>query len=45
METGSDFAKTWGTEPGEYDAVIIPASYDATLLVARQTVLRLCQGP
>lgn len=33
METGSDFAKTWGTEPGEYDAVIIPASYDATLLV------------
>lgn len=33
METGSDFAKTWGTEAGEYDAVIIPASYDATLLV------------
>lgn len=33
VETGSDFAKTWGTEPGEYDAVIIPASYDATLLV------------
>ena len=33
VETGSDFAKTWGTEAGEYDAVIIPASYDATLLV------------
>ena len=33
VETGSDFAKTWGTERGEYDAVIIPASYDATLLV------------
>mgnify|MGYP001532794992 FL=1 len=33
VENGSDFAKTWGTEAGEYDAVIIPASYDATLLV------------
>lgn len=33
VETGSDFAKTWGTEAGEYDAVVIPASYDATLLV------------
>ena len=33
VQTGSDLAKTWGTETGEYDAVIIPASYDATLLV------------
>ena len=33
VETGGNFAKTWGTEPGEYDAMIIPASYDATLLV------------
>lgn len=33
VETGGDFAKGWGTESGEYDALIVPASYDATLLV------------
>ena len=33
VETGSDFAKTWGTEEAEDDADIITAYYDATLLV------------
>ena len=44
METGSDFAKTWGTEPGEYDAVIIPRLLRRHAARRRQTVLRLCQG-